>query len=98
MYVIRDIFYLKYGHYRDAKELLDEAMQNKLMPQQQGARVLTDFTGDAYRLIFEQVFNSLGEFEQTLTGIMNEEDWQKWYKKFRGHVKSSHREILKQVM
>jgi hypothetical protein len=98
MYVIRDIFYLKFGHYRDAKELLDEAMENKLMPEPQGGRVLTDFTGDSYRLIFEQSFSSLNEFEQTLSGVMNQEEWQKWYKKFRGHVRSSHREILKQVI
>jgi len=98
MYVIRDIFYLKYGHYRDAKQLLDEAFENDLMPKQQGTRLLTDFTGDAYRLIFEQSCGSLAEFEQTLSSAMNAEEWQKWYKKFRGHVKSSYREILKQVM
>jgi len=97
MYVIRDIFYLKFGHYRDAKELLDEAMDNKLMPEQQDNRVLTDFTGDAYRLILEQSFNTLGEFEQALSGVMSAEEWQKWYKKFKGHVRSSHREILKLV-
>jgi hypothetical protein len=97
MYIIRDIFYLKFGHYRDAKELLDEATEKNLLPQQQGNRVLSDFTGDSYRLIFEQSFNSLGEYEQSLTGSMNEDEWQKWYKKFRSHVKTSHREILKQV-
>ena len=97
MYIIRDIFYLKFGHYRDAKELLDEATEKNLLPQQQGNRVLSDFTGDSYRLIFEQSFNSLGEYEQSLTTSMNEDEWQKWYKKFRGHVKTSHREILKQV-
>jgi len=98
MYIIRDIFYLKFGHYREAKELLDEATENKLMPQQQGNRVLSDFTGDSYRLVFEQTFTTLGEYEQTLSSSMNAEEWQKWYKKFRGHVKSSHREILKQVI
>src|SRR5882672_1364242 len=98
MYIIRDIFYLKFGHYRDAKELLDEAFEQKLMPEQQGNRVLTDFTGDAYRLVFEQSFNTLSDYEQSLTNTMNEEEWQKWYKKFKSHIRASHREILKQVL
>ena len=98
MYVIRDIFQLKFGHYRDAKALLDEAFENNLMPKQEGTRVLSDFTGDSYRLIFEQNVNSLGEFEQTLSEAMNVDEWQKWYKKFKGHVRGSHREILKLVV
>jgi hypothetical protein len=97
MYIVRDIFHLKFGHYRPAKELLDEAFKNELMPNIPGGRILTDFTGDAYRLIFELPFNSLAEYEQTLTGNLSQEAWQDWYKKFRSHVKSSHREILKQV-
>jgi hypothetical protein len=98
MFIIRDIFYLKFGHYRDAKELLDEALESKLMPELPGRRVLTDFTGDAYRLILEQSVNTLAEFEQLLSGVVNAEEWQKWYKKFKSHVRSSHREILKQVI
>ncbi len=27
MYIIRDIFQLKFGHYRDAKKLLDDALK-----------------------------------------------------------------------
>jgi len=97
MYIVRDIFYLKFGHYRPAKELLDEAFKKALLPDIPGSRALTDFTGDAYRLIFELPFNSLAEYEQTLTGNLNQEAWQDWYKEFKTHVKSSYREILKQV-
>jgi len=78
--------------------LLDAATESKIMPERQGSRVLSDFTGDSYRLILEQSFTTLNEFEQTLSGVMNVEDWQKWYKKFQKHVRSSHREILKQVI
>jgi len=59
---------------------------------------LTAKSRDAYRLIFEQSWDSLAEFEQTLSSAMNADEWQKWYKKFRAHVKRSYREILKQVM
>ncbi len=98
MYIVRDIFHLKFGHYRDAKELLDEAMRDKLMPEAKAQRVLSDFTGDAYRLIFEEGYDSLAEYEGTLISALRTDEWQKWYKKFREHVESSHREILKVVM
>ena len=97
MYIVRDIFHLQFGHYREAKELLDEAFKKELMPEIPGGRILTDFTGDAYRLIFELPFNSLAEYEQTLTGNINQNAWQEWYKKFKPHVIRSYREILKQV-
>ena len=98
MYIVRDIFHLKFGHYRDAKELLDVAMKDNLMPQAKMQRVLSDFTGDAYRLIFEEGYDSLAEYEGSLISSMRTDEWQKWYKKFKEHVESSHREILKVVM
>jgi len=98
MYIVRDIFYLQFGHYREAKALLDEALANKLLPEIPGGRILSDFTGDAYRLIFELPFNSLGEYEQTLSGNIGQDAWQDWYKKFKPHVQRSYREILKQVI
>ncbi|WP_121352827.1 ester cyclase [Flavisolibacter nicotianae] len=97
-YLVRDIFQLKFGQYRAAKKLLDEAVQQKLMPEAQQARVFTDFTGDAYRLIFEEGFDSLMDYEASLTGSMHQEAWQAWYEKFKPLVERSHREILKQVM
>ncbi|MCU7551225.1 hypothetical protein OCK74_19040 [Chitinophagaceae bacterium LB-8] len=98
MYIIRDIFQLKFGHYRDVKALVDDAVKRKLMPMDQQARMLTDFTGDSYRLIFEESYNSLADFEKSLTEEMGKEEWQKWYAEFKPHIESSHREILKQVM
>ena len=97
-YVIRDIFHLKFGHYRDAKALLDEAKNNHMLPDAQNLRVLTDFTGDAYRLIMEEGYNSLADYEKSLTDEMGQADWKEWYEKFKQHVMSSHREILKQIM
>lgn len=97
MYIVRDIFYLQFGHYREAKQLLDQAFDKKIMPDIEGSRILSDFTGDAYRLIFELPFNSLAEYEQTLTGNINQDEWQEWYKAFKPHVQRSYREILKQV-
>jgi len=98
MYIVRDIFQLKFGHYKDAKALLDEATRNNMLPETQSHRILSDFTGDAYRLIMEHGYNTLADFEQSLTGSMHKDEWQQWYAKFRDHVESSHREILKQVV
>jgi steroid delta-isomerase-like uncharacterized protein len=97
-YLVRDIFRLKFGQYREAKKLLDEAFEKKMLPDAQHARVLTDFTGDAYRLVFEEGFGSLTDYEDSLSGSMRTEEWQAWYERFKPLVESSHREILKQVI
>jgi hypothetical protein len=96
MYVVRDIFHLKFGHYRDVKALMDEGKKMNLFPET-NMRMLTDFTGDAYRLILEQTHDSLAAYEQFMSDGGNQEDWQKWYSKFKEHVVSSHREIRKLV-
>ena len=99
MYIIRDIFYLKFGHFREAKALLEQAMQQDLLPKQtQTKRVLSDFTGKSYRLIFEEGYNSLAEYEKNLTEGMAAEAWQNWYAQFKTHIERGEREILKQVM
>ena len=97
MYIIRDIFHLKFGHFKDAKGLLDQAMKSGMMPQTQSVRVLSDFTGPSYRLIFEEGYNSLADYEASLTSSMGEEEWKKWYEQFKQHVDSSYREILKEM-
>ena len=98
MYIVRDIFHLKFGHYRDAKALMDDVFQKGLLKDMQQPRILTDFTGDAYRLILESSFDSLDAYEKSLTGSMNQNEWQQWYTKFKEHVERSYREILKQVI
>lgn len=97
MYIIRDIFKLKFGQYRDAKKLLDEAYSHGLLPEAKSSRILTDFTGDSYRLVFEEGYDTLGEYEKSLQESLDKSAWKKWYEKFSSHVETSHREILKQV-
>lgn len=89
---------MKFGHYKEAKLLLDEAYSHGLLPDVKGSRILSDFTGDTYRLIFEAGFDSLDDFEQSLAIESNRVKWQKWNSSFIAHVASSHREILKQIM
>lgn len=98
MYIVRDIFHLKFGHFKDAKSLMDEAKSKKMLPNPDSIRVLSDFTGDAYRLIMEGGYDKLADYEKWLGGSMDEKEWQQWYEKFKSHVNSSHREILKLIM
>ena len=97
MYIVREIFHLEFGRYKEAKVLIDEAMQGGLMPQTKGNRVLTDFTGDSYRLIFESTYPTLADFERELAKDMGKSDWKDWYEKFKACVRRSEREILKQI-
>ncbi|MCC7401475.1 MAG: hypothetical protein IT214_08320 [Chitinophagaceae bacterium] len=97
MYIVRDIFNLKYGHFRPVKALMEEARKNNMLPQK-NTRVLSDFTGGAYRLIMEMGFNSLADFEKDLSTDMAKPGFQDWYKKFIEHVESGEREILKVIM
>ena len=75
-----------------------EAAGKKMLPEAQQTKVLTDFTGDAYRLIFEEGYEHLSDYELSLTSSMHTEEWQEWYERFKPHVESSHREILKHIM
>lgn len=97
-YLVRDIFQLKFGQFKAARKLLDEAAEKKLLPAGQQQRVLTDFTGDAYRLILEEGFDTLNDYETSLTSELKAAEWQSWYERFKPLVERSHREILKQVM
>ena len=98
MYIVRDIFNLKYGHFRPVKVMMEEAQKIGMMPKAKSYRMLSDFTGDAYRVIMETGFDSLSDFEKELSADMSKPEFQEWYKKFIEHVKSGHREILKVVM
>ncbi len=98
MYIIREIFHLRFGRYREAKNLLDEAMQKHLLLQPSGTRILTDFTGEGYRLIIELPYGNLADYEKDLKKELGGSDWTAWYEKFKSLVRSSEREILKQVM
>ena len=97
-YLVRDIFQLKFGQFKAARKVLDEAAEKKVLPAGQQQRVLTDFTGDAYRLILEEGFDTLNDYETSLTSELKAAEWQSWYERFKPLEERSHREILKQVM
>lgn len=97
MYIVREIFHLHFGRYREAKALIDEANQKHLLLQPPGTRLLTDFTGEGYRLIIELPYATLADYESDLKKELGGSGWKDWYDRFKPLVKSSEREILKQV-
>lgn len=97
MYVVREIFYLQFGRFKEAKALLDAALKSGIMSQPIGGKILTDFTGDSYRLILESPYKTLAHFEADLENEMNAQAWKDWYEKFKPFVRCSQREILKQI-
>lgn len=98
MYIVREIFHLKFGRYRDVKKLIDEAIEKKLLLQPPGTRILTDFTGKGYRMIIELPYQSLADYETDLKKELGGEGWKDWYAQFQSFVEASEREILKQVI
>jgi len=98
MYIIREIFHLQFGRYREAKALIDEAIHNHLLLQPPGNRVLTDFTGEGYRLIIELPYATLAEYETDLKKELTGTGWKEWSERFKVITRYSEREILKQVI
>jgi len=97
MFIIREIFHLQFGKYREAKALLDEAFQQQLVSQSPGSRILTDFTGEGYRLIMEMPYATLADFEKDLQTELAKSGWKEWYEKIKPYVRYSEREILRQI-
>ena len=94
MIIARDTFYLKFGKARDAKALLGEFFEILKKYDNTPRRFLTDFTGEAYRLILESTFVDLSSYENTLKNHFGRDEWRKWYEKFIPLVNRSEREIL----
>lgn len=97
MFLVRDVFQLKFGMAREAKEIWKEMAGLNQQATYGPSRCYTDFTGPSYRLIIETPFENLGEYEKQLTGAMAQEEWQKAYRRLVSLVESSYREILRVV-
>ena len=97
MYIVREIFHLHFGRYRDAKALFDEGVQKKIISQPEGCRLLTDFTGEGYRFIMELPFATLADYEMELKKELDQATWKDWYDRFKPLCRYSEREILKKV-
>ncbi len=98
MYIIREIFHLRFGRFREARDLILEGIQKKLLLQPSGTRFLTDFSGKGYRLILELPYPSLAAYEADLAKELGSAGWREWYDDFKKIVSYSEREILKEII
>ncbi len=94
MILVRDVFQLKFGKAKDAKEIWKEGMTINKEMSKIPYRLLTDLTGKAYTFVFESKFDSLTQYENSMKEIMSAQEWKSWYAKFVPLVESSYREIF----
>jgi hypothetical protein len=93
MIVVRDIFLVKFGRMKEAKELWKE-MVKLFPPQDKGRnRILTDLTGQYYTLVMESTHKNLAEWESSMSQ-MGDPAMGALYQKFTQLVDSGRREVF----
>ena len=93
MILVRNVFRLKFGKVKEAKEIWKEGLALQKKMGLDTGRILTDMTGPFYTLVFEHSFKSLTDLENSMKTIMGSKEWQQWYQKFTPLVESGFREI-----
>ncbi len=97
MIVVRSIFDVHFGRMAEAKKA---ALEGRGVFERLGSpapRLLTDVTGEFYTLILESEFEDLADFERRLQRDFHDAEWQAWYRRLSGTVRSGRREIFRVV-
>jgi hypothetical protein len=55
----------------------DEAKLKNMFREVKSCRMLSDFTGDFYRLIMGEGYDALADYEKSLTSSTGKPDWKK---------------------
>ncbi len=97
MIVVRSIFDVHFGQMADAKKAALEVRGVADRLDHPAARVLTDVTGEFYTLVLKSEFEDLADFERRLQRVFQDPEWQAWYRRFSGFVRSGRREIFRVV-
>ena len=93
---IREIFYLRFGEFKAAKQMLEQWDKQVDTPAKE-RKVLSDYTGTDYRLIMEETYESLDAWEKGMMRELATQKFQEWYAGFKKLVRYSEREILKVI-
>ena len=94
MIVVRDIFQLKFGRMKEAKDLWKEGLKRVSGQGGSRPRLLTDLTGPYYTLVLESTYKDLTDYEASMKRDMSSPDMGAWYQKFTPLVDSGRREIF----
>ena len=96
MIIERNIFYLKFGKAKDALAAMKEMVKDFSPAAGGNVRMLTDVSGDSYRLVLEFSFSDFTEMEKK-EKQMDVTKWRETYQKFIPHCERAYREYLKVV-
>ena len=94
MILVRDVFQLKFGKAKEAKEAMKDGLAITKKTGYGPNRLLTDLTGPYYTLVLESTFESLSDYESALKDTLSSAEWGEVYQKFMPLVESGKREIF----
>jgi hypothetical protein len=94
MILVRDVFQLKFGKAKEAKELWKEGSKIEEKYGYGPSRVLTDLTGAYYTFVMETTHESLTAYEKALKDTLGAKEFSDWYRKFVPLIESGRREIF----
>lgn len=97
MILVRDVLKIDPAHMQEAKKI---ARENNEHGKKQGYPemiVMTDLTGEFYKLVLESKFDSLAHYEQLMKRMMESKDWKKTYPRLRKFLRGGKREIYRIV-
>lgn len=97
MIVVREVFQLHYGKYREAIALFKEMRDLSPSMGSNGTRFLTDAVGRYYTLIMESEYESLSAFERSMAEETAAEGMSELNARFVPLVMEGRREIYRIV-
>jgi len=94
MILVRDIFQVKFGRMKEAKEVWKEMLKTFPGQAQGRPRLLTDLTGQYYTLVLESTHKDLSDYETFSQKEMSAPGIGALYQKLVPLVDSGRREIF----
>ena len=92
MILVRNVFQIKFGRMKEAKEMWKEGI--KFVNPSNHPRLLTDLTGPFYTLVMETAHKDLQAMAVDMQGEVNQAAFGAWYQKFIPLVDSGSREMF----
>lgn len=94
MILVRNVFRLRFGKAKEAKELMKEGARIAARVGYGAQRHLMDLTGPFYTLVLESTYDTLASWESAMNDAQRTREWGAWYERFKPLVESGYREIF----
>lgn len=94
MILVRDIFQVKFGRMKEAKDVWKEMLNLMTAQGQSRPRLLTDLVGPYYTLVLESTYKDMADYEAFTRQGMAAPELGALYAKFVPLVDSGQREIF----